>query len=97
MHVKIHPSYRIVVAVADSDLLGKKFEEGKRQLDVAERFYKDQEIGEEDLEGLFDKYNREDATFNIVGKHAVTTAIKAGIVSESDVGHVQGVPFILLF
>ena len=29
MFIKIHNSYRNVVALADADLIGKKFEEGK--------------------------------------------------------------------
>ena len=39
MLVKIHKSYRNVVAVCDSDLIGKKFEEDKFQLDLKESFY----------------------------------------------------------
>ena len=39
VYIKVHNSYRSVVAVADSDLLGKRFEEGIKQLDVRENFY----------------------------------------------------------
>jgi hypothetical protein len=36
----IHSSCRDVVAICDSELLGKVFEEGQLQLDVKESFYK---------------------------------------------------------
>ena len=38
--IKIHMSYRNVIAVCDEDLLGKKFEDEKRQLDIKEGFFK---------------------------------------------------------
>ena len=48
MLVKIHNSYRKVVAVCDSDIIGKRFDEGKRQLDIRENFYKGDEVNEEE-------------------------------------------------
>ena len=47
MYLKIHESYRKVVALADADIMGKIFEEGKKQLEVRENFYKGDLIGEE--------------------------------------------------
>ena len=76
MHfIKIHKSYRIVVAVCDSNLIGKKFEEGKRQLDLRENFYKGEEIDTKNLMKLLHHYSIEDATFNIVGENSVKAAI----------------------
>jgi hypothetical protein len=96
MFVKIHQSYRTVVAVCDRDLIGKKLEDGKRQLDVSERFFKDQTVSEAELETLLQRYFREDSTFNIVGHTAVTTALKAGIVDTTAVMTLQGIPFVLI-
>ena len=67
MYVKIHESYRKVVAVCDSELVGKKFEEGKMQLDVRENFYNGEEVDEEKLMEILQRELAEDATFNIVG------------------------------
>ena len=51
MFVKIHEAYRNILAVADSDLIGKTFEEGIRQIEVKESFFKgDQKTKEELLE-----------------------------------------------
>ncbi len=37
--IKIHKSYRYVVAICDSNLVGKQFEQNKFQLDVKENFF----------------------------------------------------------
>ncbi len=95
MHIKIHRSYRTVVAIADSDLIGKKFEEGQLQLDIRENFYKDREVNEEQLIKLIQLQKVEDATFNIVGKKSIKAAIKAGLISEDSYGEIAGIPYAL--
>ena len=94
--VKVHHSYREVVAVCDLELLGKKFEEGNRQLYVRENFFKEEELEEENLIKLLKKYRGNDATFNIVGKESITAALKAEIISKENVGSVEGIPFALI-
>lgn len=96
MLVKIHKSYRDVVAVCDSELLGKYFEQGDRILDIRETFYSGEEIEEKNLVDLMKTLSREDATFNIAGKESVNCALKAGIISKEGVLKVQGVPFALV-
>lgn len=93
--LKIHTSYRTVVAICDAEVLGKKFEEGVKQLDIAERFYKGDEINEEAAIQILQSQNREDATFNIVGNNAVALAIKAGIINEGDSAKIQDVAYAL--
>jgi len=94
--VKIHKSYRNVVAVCDSDLIGKKFEEDKFQLDLKESFYKGDEMSEEEAENIMRHMLREDATFNIVGKKSINAALKAEIISQDSVGEIKNVPFALV-
>ena len=96
MLVRIIKSYRDVVAVCDSNLLGKKFEDGKFQLDVKESFFKGEETSYSQAVKIMQNFSREDATFNIIGKEAVNAALKAGIISEESVGKIQGVPFALV-
>ena len=96
MFIKIHKSYRNIVAVCDSDLLGKRFEEGNKLLDVRESFYKGEEITEKELLQVMKDFIREDATFNIIGKEAIACALKAGIISEKGVKKVAGIPFALV-
>jgi hypothetical protein len=97
IYFKIHESYRRVVAVCDSDLIGKKFEEGIKQLEIKEHFFKGHETEEKEIIELFRRQAVEDATFNIVGEQAVKAAFKAGIIGEGNVGKVDGVPFALVF
>jgi len=93
--IKIHRSYRIVVGICDSDLVGKKFEEGKRQLDLRANFYKDEEVDFEKGVKILQRQALEDASYNIVGKEAVRCAIEAGIISEEYVDKIAGIPFAL--
>ena len=95
--IKIHRSYRAVVAICDFDILGKKFEEGKKQLDVRENFYKGEEVNVEKAIELMKKQRREDSTFNIVGNLAVKTALEGGIIDEENIGEVAGIKFALVF
>ena len=96
MFVKVHKSYRSVVAVCDSDLVGKTFEEGKFQLEVKESFFKGEEVQKDRVIFLMKKMLMEDATFNIVGEDSIDAAIKAEIISEDSVGEIQGIPFALV-
>ena len=38
----------------------------------------------------------EDSTFNIVGEKSVNTAVKAGIILNSQIRKIQGVPFAMV-
>ena len=96
MYLKIHKSYREVVAVCDSELVGKKFESGKFQLDVKENFYKGEKLSEEKIISEMKRMIREDATFNIVGEKSVNAAIKAEIISPDSIGKIAGIPFAML-
>lgn len=94
MLIKTHKSYRDVVAICDSDLLGKKFEQGKMQLEISNFFDGEEKTEEEVLEIIKDAA-REDATFNVVGKRAVKLALKAGIIGQEGIKKIRGVPIAL--
>ena len=96
MFVKIHKAYRRVVAVCDEELLGKKFEEGKRQLEIKDGFFGGEQVEEERLIKILKEEASYDSTFNIVGKKSVKASIEAGVVSEEGVLKIQGVPFALV-
>lgn len=81
--------------MCDSDLINKKFEEGIRQLDLRENFYKEEEISEPAAVQKIKAFALEDATFNIVGKESVNAAIKAGLIKKENVDKIDGIPFIL--
>lgn len=96
MFLKVIEAYRDVVALCDENLIGKKFNEDKFQLDVKESFFKEDEISEEKAIEVLKDMQKEDATFNIVGKESTTTAIKAGVISERDIQKIEGIPFAII-
>ncbi len=96
MLIKIHKTYRDVVAICDSELIGKTFEENEFQLDVKESFFKGEKVSKEKLLSIMQDMSKEDAIFNIVGEKSINTALKAGIISEQGVKKIQGVPFAMI-
>ena len=92
MFVNIIRSYRDIVAICDKELLGKKFEKGKFQIDVKENFYKSnegKEFSEEEVIRIMKIMSAEDSTFNIVGKKAISAALKVEIISKDIIGKIQ--------
>lgn len=94
--IKIHRSYRDIIAICDSDLIGKKFEQGKFQLDVKENFFRGEEVSEKELIDLIEGYAAEDATFNIIGEKSVKSAIKAGLIDKKGIKKINNIPFALV-
>lgn len=93
--VKIHRSHRTVVAICDSDIIGKKFEDEKRQLDLRDNFYKEQEVDEKQLRKIMQMQMREDATFNVVGKNSIKIALEESVFAEGTTSEIAGIPFAL--
>ncbi len=99
MFVNIIRSYRDVVAVADKELIGKQFFEGKKQLDVKESFYKGENsspLSKEEVKEIMINMLNEDATFNIVGEKSVACAIESGVITPSAVLKIGGIPYSLV-
>ncbi len=94
--IKVHKSYRNVIALCDLNLIGKRFEEGKCQLDLRENFYKEREITKEEVIKILRKQSDSDSTFNIVGEEAIQASIEAGIITEEAVHKIQNIPFTLI-
>jgi len=95
MLIKLHKSYRDVVSICDSELLGKKFEQGNLQLDLTGEFFKGEEKSENETLKFMKDASTEDASFNLVGKKATDLALKAGIISKEGIKKVKGIPFAL--
>ena len=93
---KVHRAYRDVVAICDSDLIGKKFEEDKFQLDVKEDFYKGEEVSEEKIISIMSDLSKEDSTFNIVGKNSIQIALELGLITKDGTKEISGIPFALV-
>lgn len=96
MYVKKIPAYRDIIAISDSELIGKLFIEGIKQLDLKESFYKGELLNEKEVEQIILFGIREDATFNIVGERAINLAIKIGLITKESVGLIDNVPYSLI-
>ena len=96
MLVKIHNTYRMVVAICDTNLVGKKFEEGERQLDLTGNFFKGEEKTEEEIKKIIKDLKIEDASFNIVGKDSCRLAKEIGLINEEGINKIQGVPVAMV-
>ena len=95
MLVKIHKSYRTVVAICDSDIIDKKFEDKNLQLDLTTEFFKGDEFTESKTLELIESAVLEDASFNIVGEKSVSCALKAGIIDKKGIKKIQKIPVAL--
>lgn len=81
-------SSEILVAICDSELVGKEFSEKALRLFVDGKFYKDRLCSKEEARRLF-----KDATMlNLVGKRIIEIAIADGFVDAKNTITVQGIP-----
>lgn len=71
----------IVVAVCDSELVGRVFREGDLKIEVKESFYGDKDVDEEEVKRAL----RIATIANITGKRAVKLAIDMGLIDKENV------------
>lgn len=96
--IKLHEStHNVVVAVADAELIGKRFETEKLQLEVNNIFYDGETLTEAQAEEKMRQLKERSYSFNIVGERAVQLAIKLKIIDEQNVIKIEGVPHALSF
>jgi hypothetical protein len=90
MIVKIHKTSdrRIILAVCDSNLIGKKFEEKGLQLDLCSDFYKGEEKTEQEICDLF----KQAYIVNLVGKESISLALKEEIIEKENIIKIKNVP-----
>ncbi|VVB78589.1 Uncharacterised protein [uncultured archaeon] len=96
MQIKIHEAYRKVVALCDTDLIGKTFSEGNRQIQINENFFKGEEKNRSEIVEILKDMEKEDSTFNIVGKESVECAIEAGVISKDGIIIIDNIPVALV-
>ena len=87
--VKIYKQGKdLLLGACDEKLIGKKFTDGKFQIDVSKEFYDGERISPEILK----KY-LEDATIaNLVGKETIKCAVALGLVDPECVIKIKGIP-----
>lgn len=89
MIVKIHKrKEKTIVAVCDSNLIGKKFEEGDRQLDLASDFYAGEEREYKEVGDII----RNADIINLVGENAVKIGLQEELITKDHILVIDGIP-----
>ncbi len=81
---------RLILAVCDKDIHGRKFESGELILDLTARFYN----GQEKDAAAAEKLMLQAYTIHVVGKNAIAIAVKLGLAFKEDVKTVGGVQHV---
>ena len=86
---------RTVLAVCDSELLGKVFEDGDFVLDLAKyrSFYDGEEVSEAEAERLI----RNATSINLVGEKSIAAAKKALGIKASGARKIAGIPHLQIY
>lgn len=79
---------RLILAICDSDLVGKKFDDGKLQLDLTGEFYQGEEMDDEKIMCLLPKTY----ILNLVGKESVDFGVKHELVENKNIKKVKNIP-----
>lgn len=95
MQIKIHEAYRTIVALCDSDLIGKTFSEGIKQIQIKSNFFSGEEKNKAEILNILKDMEKEDATFDIVGKESIACALEAGIISKEGIITIESIPIAL--
>jgi uncharacterized protein len=78
----------LLIGACDEKLLGKKFEEGKFQIDVKKEFYE----GERVTSDVFKKILGGATIANLVGSETIKAAVEIGLVDPDSIIKIKGVP-----
>jgi len=78
----------VLIGACDENLLGKKFVDGKFQIDVSREFYGGKSVNVE----VFKKYLEGATIANLVGKKTVSCAINMDLVDPKCIMKIKGVP-----
>ena len=86
---KVHRSGdEVLVAIADSDIVGKEFSEKGNSLTISTDFYGEDRMGASDVLSAV----KSATIVNALGQKTVELLVKSGIVKEKDVVRVFGLP-----
>ncbi len=85
---KYNAEEKMIVAVCDKDIIGKKFREGELVLKLEESFYKGEEkCREEVIEALMSA-----AIANISGERSIACAVDCGCIDPETIIFIEGIP-----
>jgi uncharacterized protein len=89
MIVKVHNTGRgKVITIVDRDIIGKKFEEGKLQLDLTADFYQGEDMSKSEILDIVQSAY----ILHIIGRESVKWGEENGWISKHRIVRIQGVP-----
>ena len=89
--VKIHKGpHGEVLVISDAEIIGKKFEEGKLQLDLSKEFYSGEEMDMGEVKELV----KSAYILHLTGKKTVDFFLELGLMDNENVLMVDGVPHV---
>ena len=97
MYLKIHEtSTSRVIAACDEDLLGKVFEEGKKELNLKTyaHFYKGLSFSEKEF---VESLKKPFSSLNLVGKETISLAIKLKLCTKQDIKTISSIPYVQVY
>ena len=96
MQIKIHEGYRKTVALSDTNLIGKTFDQDIKEIKIRENFFQGEEKNKQETIEILKDLAKEDATFNIVGEESIQTALEAGIIDQQGIIKIGNIPVALV-
>ena len=78
----------LLIGACDEELIGKKFEDEKFQIDVTKDFYDGERISPEILK----KYLEEATIANLVGEETIKAVLEMGLIDEECIIRIKGIP-----
>ncbi|MEK6950521.1 MAG: DUF424 family protein [Nanoarchaeota archaeon] len=80
----------LLLIVTDQEILGQKFEEGKRQLDLSPAFYQGKAMSREEVKKLLSQAQH----LHLTGTRAVALALEEDLICSKNILWIQGVPHV---
>jgi len=99
MFFKVHENgKKKIIAICDSELLNKKFEEEGLQLDVNERFFKGESLEKRDLimsiKNILD--NEDISSFNAIGEDSTELLLEFGLIEKESILKIAKIPYAII-
>lgn len=95
--IKVFNSNPKVVSICDYELINKKFEDEKLQLDINENFFKGEIYNKKEAKKFIKNLMNDYATFNIVGKESIKIAIELNLIDKKNILYIKNIPVALVF
>jgi hypothetical protein len=91
---KLHGSgFEVILAACDSELFGRKLDDGELTIDLGSAFFRGNEVSEEEFRGML----AQATSANIVGKDAVRIDVECECIHPDAVLEICGIPYAMFF